>query len=126
MKLRKDRESYSLVFFIRKCFATSKIKISYFLKSRNNIKRNYEEEIQDMKYKWTNYIIKLSIIVLLEDVLSSYQMKYSSHYVQLLCLPPPNHMPCTHKFLGFKSLLLYVRQRFYSTVPYIQDGGECH
>ena len=76
-----------------------------FLKPRNNIKRNYEDEIQDIKYKWTNYIIKLSIIVLLEDVLSSYQMKDSCDYVQVLCLPPANHVPCTHKFLGFKCLL---------------------
>ena len=49
------------------------------LKACINLTQNYEGELQDMKFKWSNYVIKLNITLLVEGVLSSYPMKVSSH-----------------------------------------------
>ena len=90
------------------------------------IKQNYEDELQDINFKWRNYVIQLSITLLVEGVLSSYPMKVSSHYVQVLCLPSANHVPCTHRSrhtaIVFRVFLtLMFDSGLYSTVPHIQD-----
>jgi hypothetical protein len=79
-----------------------------------------------MEVKWSNLVIKLSITLLLDGVLSNYPMKINNDYVQKLCLPSTNHVPhihrCRYRVVGFR---VYVTLIFdtglYSTVLYIQD-----
>jgi hypothetical protein len=68
----------------------------------------------------------MSITIALAGVLSSYPMKISSDYAQVLSLLSANHVPCTHRiqhrFLGFRvCVTLMFDNGLYSTVPYIQD-----
>jgi len=78
-----------------------------------------------MEVKSSNLLIKIWITVPLEGVLSSYLMKVSSDYVQLLCLLSTKHMPCTHR-VGCQSVFPLMFDKVCTVLyPTYRNGVEC-